>query len=206
MKGIALSDEELKDYSDHHLKYELDMLIWCTGFLSPLADVKNAGHIPWAANNAVMNSYSMHARNLIDFLYLRSLGKDRNTDVIVEDFIEPSKLAEGLPPMPPLLAEAKRKADKQVAHLTTDRIQFEEAGKEWRFIEIALDIARTFNAISGLFPPERTGDAFLTLIYDDRLIVPFIRAKVVQNEQSQNIGITLRLGTQDKFNALGDSS
>lgn len=202
----SIADKELKDYSDQHLKYELDMLIWCTGLLLPLIDVKGNGYIPWAVNNAVMNSYSIHARNLIDFLYLRSLGKDRKTDIIVEDFIEPSKLAENLPPISPLLEETKRKADKQVAHLTTDRIQFEEKGKEWKFVEIAFKILNTFNKISTLFPPERTGDTFFSLISNKQLIVPLVKAEVVQNKQFTYIGVTMRLVTNDDPNSIMDTS
>lgn len=76
---ISLNDDQLKEYSNHHLKYELDMLIWTTGILSTLGAVKKQSPIPMTLNNAIINSYSMHARNLIDFLYLRSLGGDRKT-------------------------------------------------------------------------------------------------------------------------------
>ena len=178
------------------------MLIWCTGFLASLTKVAKTEHIPWATNNAIMNSYSMHARNLIDFLYLRSLRKDRSTDIIVEDFITFPNLTDILPEISFLLQEAKHKADKQVAHLTTVRIQFEESGKEWKFVDIAQDIIRGFNTISNLFPLERTGSAFLALISDKHLIVPFLQTAVIQNEQARNIGVTIRLGTRESLMIL----
>lgn len=193
----SLSDSELREYSDHHLKYELEMLLWCTAILNSLAETRKAGALPLAINNAVMNSFSMHARNLIDFLYLRSLGKDRGEDIIIEDFIELSQLANCLPVMTPLLEEAKHKTDKQVAHLSKNRIQYEQVGKEWMVSDIVLDLIKAFHATSGRFPPERTGESFLALISKDHLLMPLIQSVPLQDEKARNKGIEISLGKGD---------
>ncbi len=202
---ISLNDDQLKEYSNHHLKYEIDMLIWTTGILSTLGAVKKQSPIPLTINNAIMNSYSMHARNLIDFLYLRSLGRDRKTDIIVEDFIDQDVLIGKLPDISPILEEAIVKADKQVAHLTTNRIEYEESGKEWRFVEIAIEISKRFFAISVLFPSDKTGEDFLELISKEKLIVPFIRVLPVEDASSNEIGTTIRLGSTDELGSLHPS-
>ena len=199
---ISLGDDQLTDYSNHHLKYELDMLIWTTGIMRTLGAECKKNPITWSLNNSLLNSYSMHARNLIDFLYLRSFGRDRDTDIIVQDFIDQDLLKGKLPAISPILKEAKIKADKQVAHLTTNRVEYEKKGKEWKFVEIAIEIYNRFSAISALFPSNKTGKDFLELISNDILIVPYIQVISVKDDSSKEIGTTIRLGSRDELGSL----
>jgi len=68
----SLSDIQLLQYADEHLQYEIDMLIWSAGILAFLAKHTGEGYLPWAINNGLLNSYALHARNLINFLYSQS--------------------------------------------------------------------------------------------------------------------------------------
>ncbi len=184
----SLSDSELRSYSDGHLKYELDMLIWSAGILATLAMIKDKGLLPWAINNAVLESFSIHARNLIDFLYSKSLNKDRPTDIVVDDFIDQPTLSKFLPPIDPLLKEVITKANKQVAHLTRDRIDYELQGKEWRFIEVANKIVSVFQILAPHFPAERIGGNFRNQISQAGLIVPLVRSFVI-SDSHDSVGV-----------------
>jgi hypothetical protein len=160
----SLSDQELLTYADEHIDYEINMLVRTVAIMGSLVAVVEKGDIAKTCNNAFLSSFSMHARNLIDFLYLRSLRKDRPTDIIVQDYIDEISLVNHLPPITPLLEQTKTKADKQVAHLTFDRIAYEKSGKGWNFVQIATDIMKAFRAIAPVFPEARVSDSFLRLI------------------------------------------
>jgi len=189
----TLSDAHLLEYADTHVTYELNMLVWTSGLLSALFPFKTNGYLPWTVNNATVNSYSMHARNLIDFLYSRSLGKDYSTDIILQDYIGQAASSK-FPPIPPLLEAAKTKADKQVAHLTRERIDYEKAGKEWHFVDIALAIAGAFKAVAPFFPPARSSQAFRDLISFPKLRIPLIDARVIYSESEDPLGLSVTLG------------
>jgi len=133
---------------------------------------------------------SIHARNLIDFLYSRSLNADFSTDVIVEDYIDSTTLASHLPPITELLREAKTKANKQVSHLTKDRLEFEMAGKGWQFMRIYTNIMQAFLRISTLFPSQRVTQRFLDQITQKAVAFPEIKAEQIF-DQGVAIGLSV---------------
>jgi hypothetical protein len=189
----SLSDEELMDYADHHIIYELEMLRWTTAVMGSLAPVREEGQLAWACNNALLNSFSIHARNLIDFLYLRSLGGDRPTDIIVQDYIDEETLTHHLPPITSLLRQAKRKADKQAVHLTLDRVAYEKSGKEWSFVQIVADIMGAFRAIAPVFPETRTSESFRQLISQPRFLIPDVRTNPTYSGDGVPSGIAFQI-------------
>ena len=195
----TLLDADLLQYADSHISYELNMLIWASGLLAPLFTFKTTGHLAWTVNNATLNSYSMHARNLIDFLYSRSLGKDFPTDIILQDYIG-EEAAKNLPPSDPLLQAAKTKADKQVAHLTLERIEYEQVGKEWHFVDIALAIASAFKSVAPFFPAARSSQSFRDLITFPKLRIPLINAQLVSSESGDPVGLTVTLAAAPASN------
>lgn len=181
---FQLSDKELNSYSDGHLKYELDMLIWSAGILATLGTVSDKGLLPWAINNSVLESFAIHARNLVDFLYARSRNKDRKSDLVIEDYIDTETLAKVMPKITPLLEQAITKSNKQVAHLTIERIDYEREGKAWSFIDVAREILAVFQLLAPYFPEEKTGASFRELISNSQMTVPFVRSLVVSDFQN----------------------
>ena len=120
--------------------------------LGYLTKSSSEGGISWTLNNALLNSFAIHARNLINFLYSRTRGKDRETDIIIEDYISPAIVQSALIPITPLMEEALKKSTKQVAHLTKERIDYEISGKAWSFIQLVNEIFRAFSSISSHIP------------------------------------------------------
>ena len=145
----SLSDSELLKYANEHLQYEIDLLTWSAGILASLASHIDKGQLPRAIRNSILESFALHARNLIDFLYTPAKYP---TDVALENFVDAGPIACFLPAISSLLEEARTKANKQAAHLTTDRIEYERAGKEWRYLEIANQILKAFASIAPHIP------------------------------------------------------
>lgn len=189
----SLSDKELADYVDHYVAYEIEMLRWTTAVMGSLAPVRNEGKLAWACNNALLTSFSMHARNLIDYLYLRSLGRDRPTDIVVQDYIEEATLAQHLPAMTSLLKQAKRKSDKQAAHLTRDRVSYEKSGKEWSFIGIVADIMGAFRAIAPVFPKARSTESFRQLISQPSFLIPQVGTNIIRSGGGPPSGVAFQI-------------
>ncbi|MFV2043982.1 MAG: hypothetical protein ACC700_12210 [Anaerolineales bacterium] len=161
----SLSDEELTKYADEHIFYEIDMLAWTASFLIAMKHSNPSGPLATAVSNSFLDAFAVHARNLVDFLYKRDSESDQETDIVVQDYVDGSKLEGVLPEMTSALGLVNRKANKQVAHLTIERlVEFETQGKEWKFGQIAVDIMSALNAISHLFPPAVTSEAFRQMI------------------------------------------
>lgn len=194
MKGSnSLSDDELKEYAEEHLQYEVDMLVWSAGILARLASLKNEGHLPWSINNGLLNSFSAHARNLIAFLYSRPMGKEFSTDIVIEDFVDEEIVNKHLVEIDPLLEEAIKKANKQVAHLTMERIEYEESGKAWRFIEVAQAILKAFASITPYMPSARISDTLRSKLCGGQFIIPLIDVEIRHDDSGFPLGVSLNL-------------
>ena len=192
MKGNnSLSNQELAKYSEEHLLYEINMLFWTASILSYLAPIANKGEIANALSNSLLNSFSVHARNLIGFLYSRQNSSDYPTDVVLEDYVQDPDYLNSLPPITDLLVQAKTKTDKQVSHLTLERIAYEKQDKEWKFVAIYQDIMKAFFAISHLFQVEKTSAAFAAAIKRQSVAVPRIEMEqILENDHA--VGLTLQ--------------
>jgi len=187
----SLTDGELKAYAEEHLQYEVDMLTWAAGTLAFFAPHKDKGLIPWTINNALVESFASHARNLIDFLYSRSCRKDYDTDIVIQDYVAADVLAEVLPEISTLLYEALIKANKQVAHLTLDRIKYEKAGKEWEFIEIVRHIYQAFASIAPHIPNSKISDELRQKLSKTQVVIHIVDVSIINAPDSRPIGVSL---------------
>jgi hypothetical protein len=77
-------------------------------------------------HNAILESFLLHTRNLIDFFF----GKDVDDDVVATHFLDHPKEI-----MKPDVLDISRKINKKLAHLTWTRIKEEKT--EWQITEIA---------------------------------------------------------------------
>lgn len=104
------SQNDLKQAS-FHLNYELNML-----FISRVALTNARNNEPTAIKNAyllnaILESFLIHARNLIDFFYSNSRYSD---DVVAEDFIYDWRTQE--PTATDLLNDTRTRANKHLVH------------------------------------------------------------------------------------------
>ena len=118
-----MRDERLYWFSEAHIYYEIDML--------HRTSLRLLGREDGVYNNALVESYALHLRNMIEFLYL---SPKRDDDVNALHYVKSKSAwleARGKEP-PPGLAAAKIRADKQVAHLTKRRFADGAPEKLWR--------------------------------------------------------------------------
>lgn len=93
-------------------------------------------------HNAAVESFAIHSRNPIDFLHLE---KPKPSDVIASDYFSDTRLWSDMrPALSDNLQKAKGKANKQIAHLTYDRLTIPEDEAMWQFVLIADESSRFF--------------------------------------------------------------
>ena len=112
-----------------------------------------AGQGPIA--NALLESFVIHVRAVMDFLYNDSPQPD---DVIAEDyFTSPDEWRKVRPDLTELLKSSKRRAGKEVAHLTYARLDVTPETKPWAFIQIANEISSIINIFLQHVPKSKLG-------------------------------------------------
>jgi hypothetical protein len=126
---------ELREASKH-LHYEITM------FYAAAEGLRCGLFGPGPLSNVLVESFAVHVRNLIDFLYA---AQPRTDDVVAEDFVaDVVQWPLIRPVMSDVLLRAKRRADKEIAHLTYTRLAVTDDAKPWPFVEIFGQIVPVF--------------------------------------------------------------
>jgi len=108
-----LRTEENLHAASYHLLYEMWML------QEIVRELSQTGNHTATVRNALSEAFLVHARVLIHFLYSENPRRD---DITAEDFIESAKWREERGGKSPAVEDAKHRADKRLAHLTTVRM------------------------------------------------------------------------------------
>lgn len=105
--------------------------------------------------NALLESFVIHVRGVMDFLYNDTPQPD---DVVAQDFF-PSADAwlKIRPQLSELLSTAKRRAGKEVAHLTYARLAVTPDTKPWPFVAIANELTSVMAVFLNNVPKEKLG-------------------------------------------------
>jgi len=126
------------------LYYEVDML---NETARALSSQKNNGVF---LNNALLESFLIHLRNLIDFLYLPKCNKD---DILAQDFFpNPEDWLKLRPKQGESLDTAKRKTNKLLAHLTYSRLRIPKDQAKWDFMYLRNEIVSRIQVFLGVCP------------------------------------------------------
>ncbi|MBZ5511693.1 MAG: hypothetical protein LAN70_11060 [Acidobacteriia bacterium] len=154
-RGV-LSDAELLDYSGYHLVYEVQMLFVtaalmtrATGRITPVGEEERVVRF------ALLESFSLHLRNLIDLFYPNPKKKPHSTDVLADDFFQARKRPSTFPAISQSLTRARERASKEVAHLTKERIAGTPPEKEWRFLELTGEMCNILDEFVRAASPEK---------------------------------------------------
>ena len=122
------------------------------------------GEVPVAGelHDAVLESFAVHTRNLIEFFF--GTPKDRKDDVRAEHFFgDPTRWREIAGDKPPDFAEAQKRANKQISHLTYARVGLTQEEKGWLIADLGrklLDLGVKFVAAAD---EDRMGPKLLEL-------------------------------------------
>jgi hypothetical protein len=124
--------EEQLQVASNHLFYE----VWMLEVLTQAMASGIAGEGPM--NNALLESFTIHARALLDFLYAENPKAD---DVIAEDyFADPGQWVSMRAAKTPTLQTVHRRVGKEIAHLTYARQEVAPEMKAWPFVQIGQEI------------------------------------------------------------------
>ena len=133
----------------HHLVYEIQMLnanaqVLSTFRADPSEDKDRI------IQNALIESFAVHARSLLEFLFPETPRPD---DVVADDFFDdPSDWHKRRPPMTDLLKTVRRRVGQEVAHLTYARAAITDEQRKWPFVEITVDIDSEIREFANLLP------------------------------------------------------
>src|SRR4051794_16518894 len=125
--------DRLRRFAEEHLLYEAGMLYEVTGKLMN----RHHGDDP-VVQNALLESFGIHNRNLIDFLWLGRPMKD--TDAVACDWIERWEA----PEMSERLANVKDRVGKEMVHLSYNRLDVPEDEKGWTVLGIGPEVIGAF--------------------------------------------------------------
>lgn len=124
---------DLREMSKH-LYYELIMLQGTTVHLA-----KKRHPFGTIEHNALLESFLIHSRSLIDFLYVKGQYED---DLLAAHFFNnPVEWEKIRPVLPDFLKQTKERTHKKLAHLTFTRLEDKEG---WEFIRIRKEIYKVF--------------------------------------------------------------
>jgi hypothetical protein len=130
------------------LKYE----VWMLWSLVNILAIDNQG--TGVIHNALLESFLIHARILIEFLYKNEPHKDT---VRASQYFTPDSLWESIrPPQTELLKETEKDAHKLLAHLTYTRL---ERKTQWPYIKIADDIEAVLHVFRENLPGDFTKES-----------------------------------------------
>ena len=152
-----LSDEDLRAYSAEHLWYECWMFFETGstlpgGVTSPLVQF---------VDNAVLESFAIHLRNLLDFFYPERILPD---DVIAADYFELAQMPATFPVKSELLNEAEVRAHKHVSHLTAKRLPGHHADKRWHVAPLVREVANLIDAFIAAASPQKLDADFVVRV------------------------------------------
>lgn len=142
------TSEELAGAAEH-LIYEIEML------KGTCLALESGFFPPGLLQNALIESFAMHARNLVYFL---DAERPYKSDILADDFLlEPSTWHSIKGSIPPSIQPVLDRTNKEVAHLTYDRLGVRDEAKSWDCSAILDAITERFECWRRLVPPGITG-------------------------------------------------
>jgi len=125
--------------------------------LQELAHGLDSGTIsPRVVNNALLESFAIHARTLLDFLCTDEPRYE--DDVVAQDFFAtPEQWANARSAETKALERVHGRVAKEVAHLTYARLDVTPEAKGWPFMDIAKDINTVMDEFLGMLPDDLLG-------------------------------------------------
>jgi hypothetical protein len=131
------SEDDLRLLSEH-LQYEVMM----TFGLARLLVETQGTMLNQLAHNAEIEAFTIHVRQLIDFLWTDREERPKSTDAFASDYFAAGEWAKLRPERPAILSEAlHRKVGWGVAHLTYGRAGITLQEKQWNPIALAQALA-----------------------------------------------------------------
>lgn len=149
------SDSELRELSEH-LLYDVEMLFALTERLGGFEPIEE--ELPWEVQNGLLESFVIHARGLIEFLW-RDASR-RQGDGLAAHYFPSDAWAARRPKMETTLKQVPARAGREVAHITFQRIEAAEEARGWHYGQIAASIGRCLRVFVQEVSDQRVSDEF----------------------------------------------
>jgi hypothetical protein len=163
------SADRLRRFAEKHLLYEAGMLYEVT------IKLMNRHHEDDPVlENALLESFGVHNRNLIDFLWLDRPMKA--TDAIARDWIEGWQP----PEMSERLANVKDRVGKEMVHLSYNRLDLSEDEKGWTVLGIGPEVIGAFGKFATEVPDDLVPEDWRGRAYSATGTVPPEQAKELE--------------------------
>lgn len=134
--------------ASEHVCYE----IWMMHHLGHALATGLTGEGP--IHNSFVNSFAIHVRNLVEFLY-ESKAEAKSDAILAEDYFSaPDDWTSIRLSLPVTLKNAKIRCEKQVAHLTYTR----EKKESWNFVQIVRALHQPLSVFMGKVDHSLLGD------------------------------------------------
>jgi hypothetical protein len=156
------SREGLLAYANEHISYEVKMLAGAAiASVSPRTASDEL--LKLFLDNVIVEAFGHHCRNLIHFLYPEYVGA-MDSDVVADHFIPAARLDEwrvARGALPPSLEQARRRANKEMAHLTSQRMDGTPPEKNWDIKGLATLLGEKLQTFAKLAFPDGGVDDLL---------------------------------------------
>jgi hypothetical protein len=164
---MARTVKELREYADDHLLYEIQMASGLAARMSRHAALfdngLSAGDGPMASEvlelvgrNSDIESFVLHAGNLVDFLYP---NKPKHADVVATSYFDNAHDWTCIrPSRPKSLENVNQRVPIEVGHLSFSRVKRKD--KTWKYREMWRDLAKVIETFVDKVPEERLSEKF----------------------------------------------
>lgn len=133
---------------------------------------------------ALIESFAIHARALIDFLFRERGEGGKKTDGFAADYFDPGQWRSLSPPAETTLDPVRQQVGEQIAHISYNRAALTEEATEWPFAQIAASIGRPLRVFLQHVPESLVIEGFSDRVW--RAFPPFLRHPVAISHPPPN--------------------
>lgn len=156
-------DDFLLTYSAEHVAYEFDMFLWIAGLGSVRSslfapDERAAAYL----QNLLLEGFVLHLRSIVEFFFP---GNPKPDDVVAADFCAD---AVWQPKLPGVLKEARIRANKELAHLTSKRKPGVGASKGWDLVRLSEELQAVMRLFVEQALPSRLAPVVAKVVAEGR--------------------------------------
>jgi hypothetical protein len=144
--------------------YECTQFFWVSNVLSQgtVAQWVTEPDQGTLMNNTLLEGFALHLRSVIDFLCPSNTPK--STDITADDFCASGVWCPLVSPRPNSLTVARTRANKEIAHLTSNRSLLTDQNRIWNYTQLTAEITILLRRFRQHADANRLGDRVITLI------------------------------------------
>jgi hypothetical protein len=158
------SNSYLYVYSNEHVLYELCQFYGILNVLSGESfqhwkiDTSQLVMI----SNTLVEGFALHFRTITDFLFPGV--SPQSTDIVADDFCQPGVWCHNISTMPDSLVEARKRANKEIAHLASNRSQLNDSNRLWDYNQLSLEVTKILHLFRQKADVDKLGDQVFSFL------------------------------------------